>query len=86
MPDLSPVSPVRADYRFMRKLVSTVLGGKVEEVPSEFDFMNRIFSKAGGSWERIFHGSPKDVGLLKEIIKWAFKKDHLTKKSNWGSL
>jgi len=83
--ETTPVSPVRADYRFMRKLVSSVLGGKVEEVPKEFDFMIGMFRKAGGSWERIFRGSPQDIQLLKNILKWAYKKDRLTKKMSWGS-
>jgi len=82
---ITPVSPIRADYRFLRKLITSILGGKVEEVPKEFDLITKVFVKAGGSWERVFKGSPRDVVLLKEVIKWAFKKNHLTKKLQWGS-
>lgn len=85
MSDISPTSPLRADHRFLKKLVSSLLGGKVEEVPSEFDFVSTIFLKAGGSWERIFKGSPRDVQMVKEIFKWAFKKGKLTKKRAWGA-
>jgi hypothetical protein len=60
-----------------------MLGGKVEEVPAEFDFVSRIFKGAGGSWERIFKGSPQDVRKMKEILKWALKRKKLTKKHEW---
>ena len=80
MPVLTPTSPSRADHRFLRKLISSILGGKVEERASELQLISDIFRKAGGSWERIFKGSPSDIQLLKDVIKWAFKKKHLTKK------
>lgn len=83
--DITPVSPLRADHRFLKKLVSSLLGGKVEEVPSEFDFVSKMFLKAEGSWERVFRGSPWDIQLLKEILKWALKKGKLTKKRVWGA-
>ena len=85
MADISPLSPLRADHRFLRKLISSLLGGKVEEVPLEFDYVSGIFKKVGGSWERVFHGSPNDVATLKEVLKWAFKHGKLTKKSEWGT-
>lgn len=85
MPTVTAVSPLRSDYRFLRRLVSSILGGKVEEVPEEFDMMIRVFARAGGSWERIFKGSPRDIALLKDIVKVAYRKGHLTKKHQWGS-
>ena len=83
MSALSADSPVRADHRFLKKIVSVVLGGKVESLPSEFSMLSRTFRQLGGSWERIFKGSPQDIHLLKRVIKRAFKLNLLTKKEPW---
>ncbi len=83
MPALTPKWPTRADHRFMLKLASMVLSGKIETLPGEFDRLSRVFSKAGGSWKRIFNGSAEDIELLKTVMKVAFKHGHLTKKEQW---
>lgn len=80
-----PKTPLRADHRFIQHYINVVLGGKVEDVPEEFDLVSRIFLKAGGSWKRIFSGSPKDVELLKRVLKVAYKVGRLTKKKHWGA-
>lgn len=80
-----PKIPVRADHRFLQKLYQSLMGGKVEQVPEEFDFISRVFSQAGGSWVRLFRGSPGDIDLLKRVVKRAFKAGKLTKKFNWGA-
>lgn len=78
-------SPIRADHRFIKQIAKSSLDGKVEYVPSEFDLIGRVFAKAGGSWQRIFQGgSARDVALLKQVIKAAFKNDELTKKFVFG--
>ena len=77
--------PVRADHRFIDQLVSSTLGGKVERIPSEYDFLARVFRRAGGSWERLFRGSPEDVALLKKVLKRAVKNGYLTEKRGWGA-
>tara|TARA_Y100000310_G_scaffold194428_2_gene194437 strand:+ start:27189 stop:27446 length:258 start_codon:yes stop_codon:yes gene_type:complete len=85
MPSLKPQIPSRADHRFIHKMVSITLGSKVEYRPSEFDRVARVFSRMGGSWERIFRGgSPQDVNLVKKIIKAAFKSGYLSKKEGWN--
>ena len=84
MPSLTPQWPVRADHRFMLRMAQINLGGKVIPRPREFDRVSRVFSKAGGSWERIFHGSVDDINLLKTVMKVAFKHGYLTKKEKWG--
>lgn len=81
---MDPKIPVRADHRYIAKVIGTTLEGKVIEVPSEFSRVSRVFSKAGGSWERIFSGSIDDIRLLKKVIKVAFKKGFLTKKEPWS--
>ena len=81
----NPRSPVRADYRFVQTLMQSTLGGKVEQVPAEIDMILRVFKKAGGSWERVFAGSPWDVGLLKKLLRHALKTKRLTPKYQWSS-
>lgn len=84
MAKVDPRTPLRADYRYLQRLIAITLGGKVENVPSEYDHIGRVFAKAGGSWEQVFSGAPKDIALLKKILKVALKKGYLTKKWNWG--
>lgn len=81
---MNPKSPLRADYRLLRYLTGSVLGGKVEPRPEEFDRVIRVFKKAGGSWVRLFQGSPKDLGLLKAILKAAEKLGYMTKTPKWN--
>ena len=79
----TPTWPVRADHRFMLKIANMVLSGKIHPRAREFDRLSRVFSKAGGSWERMFNGSSDDVDLLKTVMKVAFKQGYLTKKEKW---
>lgn len=82
LPD--PHRPLRADHRFIKRLLSVVLAGKVEDVPEEYDLISWVFLRAGGSWEGVFHGAPLDIQKLKKVIKVAYEKGYLTKKYNWG--
>jgi len=81
MPTMNPTDPPRADYRFVKRLLS--MTGGVEERKEEVDNVLKVFGKLGGSWERIFRGSTKDIHLLKEVIKYAKKEGHLTKNKLW---
>jgi hypothetical protein len=74
---------MRADHRFIKKVVAVALPGKVESRPGEFTMMSQAFRQLGGSWERVFRGSPQDIILLKRIVKRAFKLGLLTKKEHW---
>lgn len=82
MGTMSPISPSRADYRFLQKLMESSFEG-AEQIPAEFDLVLRVFKKTGGSWERIFKGSDQDITLLKRIIKVALKQKKITKKYEW---
>ncbi len=82
--DVDPRSPVRADHRFIKKLTVSTLEGKVEYVPEEFDLISEVFIQAGGSWQRVFLGSPDDIQKLKKVMKAAFEKGRMTKKHKWG--
>lgn len=57
--------------------------GKVEFIPSEFEKVSFYFAKNGGKWEPLFRGDPKQVDLLKRVIKKMYKKGMFTKKVNW---
>lgn len=81
---LTPQTPVRADHRYLMKLVNLTLEDKVVPMASEFDLVSRVFCQAGGSWQRVFRGSPDDIGLLKKVLKLAFKHGFLTKKEKWS--
>lgn len=78
-----PRKPLRADHRLIKKLYSSILAGKAEAVPEEFNLISDVFLRYGGSWVRLFHGSPADMAKLKEVIKAAFKKGLLTKHYTW---
>lgn len=83
MATLDPQTPVRADHRFIKTVMSSLLSGKVEHVPEEYELISSIFQKAGGSWAKLFQGSPTDIDLLKRVVKRAHKLGKLTPKSNW---
>lgn len=80
---LDPLLPSRADYRFIKKVLTSTYGGKVEHVPEEFERVCEVFQKAGGSWAKLFLGSSKDTSLLKKILRVAYKKGYLTKSPEW---
>lgn len=80
---MDPKVPVRADYRFILRVINLSLPGKVDPHQDEFDRITRVFSQLGGSWERIFRGSSGDISKLKQVIKLAYKNGFLTKKERW---
>lgn len=80
---LDPLKPSRADYRLIHKLLDSSYSGDVLHTMEGYDLILRVFQRAKGSWERLFLGSSKDLGLLKKIIRVAFKKGHLPKAPKW---
>jgi len=82
---VNPKAPLRADHRFLKKVLAISLGGKVEHVPAELDRISQVFQKAGGRWSRLFQGSPRDFHLLRKVVKVAYDKGYLTKKYKWGA-
>ena len=80
---VDPKAPIRADHRVIHKVVGLSLKGGFDPHASEYDRVSRVFIEAGGSWERVFHGSPRDVDLLKKVVKVAGKHGWLTKKETW---
>lgn len=80
---MDPLNPSRADYRLIHKLIESSFGSKVLHVQEDYRRIEMVFAKAEGSWQRLFLGSSSDMGLLKRIIRVAFKKGFLTKASKW---
>jgi hypothetical protein len=82
---MSDTNVIRADYRLMRDIISTSFSkAGVSPTPSELDLVSHVFAKAGGTWERVFLGSFKDVTLLKKTIKVAIDSGRMTKSPKWG--
>lgn len=81
----NPKVPIRADQRFIQKLIKSTISEKVESIPEEYNRIAYVFNRSGGSWSRLFHGSPEDIGLLKKVIKVAFDKGYLSKRHKWSS-
>lgn len=75
-----PSDPSRADHRFIRYCLRNFVKPKVIHDPDDFDKISRAFSRAGGSWERLFKGSARDVVLLRKLLKLAAKHGYLTKE------
>lgn len=74
----SPHSPLRSDYRMIRYLLSRE-GGGIVHITREYDLIGDVFEKAGGSWVSLFSGSPKDMDLLKKVIRAAVRGGFVTK-------
>jgi len=78
---ISPKDPSRADHRFIRYQLKEFLSKKpVHHNPSEYDHVSRVFARAGGSWERLFKGSVRDIVLLRRILKIAVKQGFISKR------
>ena len=78
---IMPDDPTRADHRYIQYQVKNFMNKKpVLEDPDEYKHVSDVFQKAGGSWERLFKGSVRDVVLLRRILKLAIKKGFLSKK------
>lgn len=78
---IMPNDPSRADHRFIRYQLKEFLGKKpIHHNPAEYDHAARVFARAGGSWERLFRGSAKDVVLLRRILQIAIKKGFISKR------
>ena len=79
-----PSDPPRADHRLIRYMLDAFYKKKgVAPDPDEFDKVTNVFSVMGGSWERLFKGSAKDIELLKNCIKIAIEKGVLSKAPKW---
>jgi hypothetical protein len=76
---IMPKDPSRADHRYIQYQIKNFMKKPVVEDPDEYDHLCRVFARAGGSWERLFKGSVRDIVLLRRIIKLGIKKGFLSK-------
>lgn len=71
---------MRADHRFLMEMVDTFYKKKgFEATPEAFDKICEVFTRMGGSWEKLFRGSVEDIDKLKKIMKVASKVGVLKK-------
>lgn len=76
--------PPRADHRFIKYVLSSAFSkDHIRPDPKEFDKVSNVFGLVGGSWERLFKGSTRDIELLKKCIKIAIKKGVMSKMPSW---
>jgi hypothetical protein len=80
---IMPGDPNRADHRFIAYQLDNFMKPKCLHLPKEFDRVARAFARAGGSWERLFRGSARDVVLLRKILKLAVKHGYVTKEPSF---
>lgn len=80
---LDPLKPSRADYRLIHRILESTFSGKVLHTNEGYEIVVAVFQKAGGSWEKLFMGSSKDLGLLKTVLKVAVKKEYIPKAPKW---
>jgi len=78
MKKVNPTSPIRADHRFIKDILDKQ-EGDVQHIVGEYETIMRVFSRMGGSWTRLFKGSPDDIVLIKKICKKAVKGGYVTK-------
>jgi hypothetical protein len=78
---ISNDDPSQADHRFIAYCLKTFYGDQnILPDPKGFDRVGDVFEKMGGSWQRLFQGSSRDVLLIKAILQVAIKKDYLKKE------
>ena len=77
MKKVDPTSPIRADHRMIKDILDKQ--GDVLHNVAEYETINKVFAKMGGSWSRVFRGSPDDIVLLKKICKVAVSKGFVSK-------
>ena len=81
--ELDPVVPSRADYRFLRRILTSLFGVRVVHCESEYRVILRAFEKAGGSWEKLYLGSFEEIRLLKRLAKAAWSSGRISRTDEW---
>lgn len=81
----SPSKPVYAHHRLLLELVKINHGDKYAPTPAELDRVAKTFSKVGGSWYRLHHGSIDDMTRLRKVLKAAVKNGLVTKAPDWSA-
>ncbi len=76
--------PDRADHRFISFVNRFFCGSRLKLTPELYEDILQEFKKEGGSWYRLFRGSPEDVVLIKKLVKRRAHEDppHADRKSD----
>lgn len=77
MKKVDPTKPIRADHRMIKDILEKQ--GDIVHRAEEYETIAKVFQKMGGSWTRVFKGSPDDIVLLKKICKVAVSKGFVSK-------
>ena len=77
MKKVDPTNPIRADHRMIKDILEKQ--GDVVHQAQEYETIGKVFLQMGGSWARVFKGSPDDIVLLKKICKVAVSKGFVSK-------
>lgn len=81
--------PHRSDHRLIQRFMVQFSKSKSSKKnlvsPTDKDIAKvlRAFNYFGGSWERLFKGSIRDMVLLKKIVKVGVKKKLFTLAPSW---
>ena len=78
----TPVSPASAYHRLVLTVLKMDHKG-LDPQPSELNLVGRVFVRAGGSWERLFKGSSKDLLTLRKVLAVAVKRKLITPAAKW---
>ena len=77
-------TPIRADHRYVVQMLNTVFkGDRTSPSKAEVEILCEVFAKAGGSWERLFQGSARDVNLLRRVASVAIQRGEVTRRPSW---
>jgi hypothetical protein len=81
---ISKDDPSQADHRFIGYILKSFFDDKnVTPDPKEYDRIGDVFEKMGGSWERLFKGSSRDMLLIKRIVKVSLHEKYLKKQPDF---
>lgn len=81
--------PQRSDHRLIHRFMlqysksKTTKKNLVSPTDSDIQKVLITFKHFGGSWERLFKGSIRDMVLLKKIVKTGVKKKMFSLAPSW---
>lgn len=65
--DDQPAQPLVFSHKVIKQFVDHLVG-EVELERNDYAIIRLLFRKAGGSWEAIFQGDPKQLESLKSVV------------------
>lgn len=81
---IMPGDPSQADHRMIQYVLKNFFAPiPCRAIPKEYSRIAKVFKEAGGSWERLFKGSVRDINLLKLVTKVAIENGFVSKKDKF---